>query len=715
MRRVFRLQTLIYLLLFTSMIVLNSCQTSSPSVKPKPALPDLDPNESIYLDPEAAYDMANLQEVVVLYDDQFVADFSTQSRSLRPPQAYAETLKRGNRLSTQAYNEVNGALINAQSIANLVGGSFGFKASIAPVSDYQAGDAFKVARVIYMGSTYDHPIPQALIDDTAAGAPVTWISYNIWKMGAANLASLGLEYVELIAAYSVEAAEMSYNKIEYRGYDFPKAIVGMDIIHMNPLDPSVKVLAEAKKPTGERIPYALQSGNFWYIADLPTIYISELDRYMVFADLLPQMLGLNRTCSPRAVLRVEDVKAYDGADELARVFGMLEDLSVPYGIATVPYYLEELNNISLTFRDSPAVLAELLKAQASQGEIFQHGTYHMYQGLANPVSVSGDDWEFWNINTNTPIDGFKDWEALKRIRDGQTELRNLGLDPIGWITPHYAAPIDFYPQFKRAYWRQFERRLLAIDDLVGGQLFPYPVRDYPDRTFLIPENTNYLSNVNPLSNFIERAKANSVLDCPWLGMFIHPYLFDPAYTGEGATSVAEFSKFIGELRSLGYRFVAPSKVYINPVNGTTLAAQKVPFVSNAVVQSSKLCMDADSSPVFQYDCSTDPNQLFSFRLLAGTSSVYTIKDNASGECLSVEGSSLDDMVPIVRETCTDAPNQQFRLRNVDTETYQIVSVNSNKCLDIEERADFGGARLEQRGCNKTLPTQQWQFEGKYNN
>jgi hypothetical protein len=45
----------------------------------------------------------------------------------------------------------------------------------------------------------------------------------------------------------------------------------------------------------------------------------------------------------------------------------------------------------------------------------------------------------------------------------------------------------------------------------------------------------------------------------------------------------------------------------------------------------------------------------------------------------------------------------------------MVAIHSNKCVDIEVQADFGGARLEQQACNKTIPSQLWQFEGKFNN
>ena len=53
----------------------------------------------------------------------------------------------------------------------------------------------------------------------------------------------------------------------------------------------------------------MRSGNFWYVADMPFSYIGPRDRYLVFADLLHDMLGVQHAESHKALVRLEDVGA----------------------------------------------------------------------------------------------------------------------------------------------------------------------------------------------------------------------------------------------------------------------------------------------------------------------------------------------------------------------------------------------------------------------
>ena len=55
----------------------------------------------------------------------------------------------------------------------------------APVANYKAGDLNAYTAVIYLGSTYDEPLPTAFLDDvTATTKRVTWVYDNIWQLTA---------------------------------------------------------------------------------------------------------------------------------------------------------------------------------------------------------------------------------------------------------------------------------------------------------------------------------------------------------------------------------------------------------------------------------------------------------------------------------------------------------------------------------------------------
>ncbi|MGH2754855.1 MAG: hypothetical protein ACRDLB_10530, partial [Actinomycetota bacterium] len=65
--------------------------------------------------------------------------------------------------------------------ANLAGhfGSYDTK----PVQEYTAGEMANYTAVIYIGSSYDEPLPNAFLDDTLAGkGNVVWAGWNIWQL-----------------------------------------------------------------------------------------------------------------------------------------------------------------------------------------------------------------------------------------------------------------------------------------------------------------------------------------------------------------------------------------------------------------------------------------------------------------------------------------------------------------------------------------------------
>ncbi|MCA9835454.1 MAG: DUF2334 domain-containing protein [Trueperaceae bacterium] len=546
------------------MLGLNGCQ----SQKTNPDPPNYNEADPDILSPLEA--PGERQIVLVLYDDLEPAALKDGGSVKHAPQYFAEEATVGlNVLQGTSYSYTDAAILFAQQIANLVQGTEGHWAEIQPVSQYQAGDAFTVKHTFYIGSTYDSPIPDAFITDIMSGAKVTWLSYNVWALDNANLGTgldqLGLQFNDVLEAATPARIRSTYNTIEYNNYDFKKQLEPMDIVDMSVDETQVQVYAWARNSGGQRIPYAMKTGNFWYIADNPFIYVYERDRYLVFADLVPLMLGYDISCAPRAIIRVEDVSPNDSATTLATVFNILDEEKVPFGIATIPVYQSQANNIELKWGDNPAALAEMLKAQSGYGQILQHGFTHNYPGLLNPSGDSGNDWEFWNINTDAPISGLTPEIAVQRVKDGRDELLSYGLWPRAWVTPHYAADPSYYSAFKDAYWRFYERRTLKSGNTVTGQFFPYPVRDINNRGLILPENTNFISVGNLLPDILETARANLAMRCPWMGNFFHPFLLDPDYTEVNAVSPAELRQFFADVRALGYTFVSPSSVRRNPI------------------------------------------------------------------------------------------------------------------------------------------------------
>jgi uncharacterized protein YdaL len=473
--------------------------------------------------------------------------------------------------AASAYSYPDAAQVYAIMVANLVGRYSTLTPVIQSVSSYQAGQAKQALRTFYIGSTYGDPVPDALISDIMQGAPVTWLNYQIWQLDrptlGASLAQLGLSYVGLNAEYDPAQYTTGFNTINYRNYAFKKFLAPMEMIEVAVTGPNVIVHAEAVNSAGRKIPYALQSGNFWYFADLPLSYITETDRYLVFADLLGPMLGRDQTCEPRAVARMEDLSPNDNAADLRRMLDSIRRVNIPFAAATIPLYKNNTTGTTRTWQQNSTALTQLRRVPNMKGRIFQHGYTHQYEGLNNPFGETGVDFEFWQATDNGsggfnyigPIPGQTPASALQRVQSGRTLLVGLGLSPSGWVTPHYAADPSFYTGFNTVYPRVMERRLYRVGSVIAGQFFPYPVKDVAG-TLIIPETLGSLQPGYLLDKVMAAARANRALRCPWAGHFFHAYTLNPQYTGTNAITPARFEQLLRDIQALGYRYVDPNTV-----------------------------------------------------------------------------------------------------------------------------------------------------------
>jgi len=486
-------------------------------------------------------------------------------------------------VQTQAYSYPDAAQIYAIMLTNLLGRYADVAVTRKAASQYSAGEANLYYRTFYIGSTYEDPVPTALISDIMGGARVTWLNYNIWRLNnpaiGASLGQLGLRYVAIHPEYQPAQFSVGFNKISYRGYTFKKHIPGLlevpiEMIELAVESPSVEVHAWAENSAGRRIPYALQSGNFWYIADNPFTYIHEQDRYLIFADLIAPMMGRDVTCAPRALARMEDLSPGDEGDDLKRMLDVIDRVGIPFIATVIPLYVDN-NTDPVTkkrWTENSGALDQLHRIPKIRGRIFQHGYTHQFENLKNPFGVSGGDWEFWRVEldasgkriTSSPIPGMTASSALRRIETGRSILMSLStptskLAPEGWTTPHYEADPSYYATFNQVYKRVIERRIYQVGSVIAGQFFPYPVRDV-NGTLILPEN---LGSVQPnylLPMVEEAARANRVLRCPWASHFFHAYTIKPTYDGPNAYSAAQFEGFLRNIQDLGYTYVDPTTV-----------------------------------------------------------------------------------------------------------------------------------------------------------
>jgi len=457
--------------------------------------------------------------------------------------------------------------MNARFLVNLLG-HFPQSYQMIPVEQYSTGDALHARATFYVGNVYNNPLPAVFLQDImATSKPVCWFKYNLWQLGSGS--SFGTEFETKFGFRFDYMDNSGFTQIEYNGESFSKdqrdPELGRALITI-PTQASSPALAR-QLPSSNSIPYVVHCSNFWYVADSPFTYISEDDRYLVFADLLHDILQRDHPPIHQAIIRLEDVDPTYNSQTLRNAADLLNAEGIPFCVAVIARYLDPLGYYShgpavdVPLSTAPDSIRTLKYMVSRGGQIVVHGYTNQYQAVPNPYdAVSADDYEFFRVTVDaqTNVINFApvpedsaDW-AQGRVNAALSEFGVAGLNPVAWETPHYTASEIDYRIFATNFPLSIQRVLYS--DSAGhssGQFFPYTIETDVYGQKLLPEN---LGNVNPFgsgltaprlpADIVRTARKNRVLRDAWASAFFHPYL-DISYLDE----------LVSGLKDLGYVFV----------------------------------------------------------------------------------------------------------------------------------------------------------------
>ncbi len=445
-----------------------------------------------------------------------------------------------------------------------------------PVTDYTAGELSGYTAVVYIGSTYDEPVPVDFLDDViATDKPVLWVYDNIWQLTARQTdftAARGFTWRQFDFA--------SVGEVRYHGTSLTRETInGAGIMDTVVADPTrATVLADAVRADGTTLPWAVRSGNLTYVGEVPFAYMTHDDRYLAFADLLFDALAPAAPTRHRALVRIEDVGPDADPAELRAVADYLYSQRVPFTVAVYPRYRDPngVNNggraEDYTLRQRPRVVRALRYMQARGGTLLMHGYTHQYGNVANPYDgVSGNDFEFYAAHVDAadqviydgPVPGDSATWAAGRVTAGLREFSRAGLaQPTIFEFPHYAGSDADYRAVAARFGTRYERGLYFPGTLSGGtpdyarmvgQFFPYTVRDVYG-TAVVPENIGNVEpepyNTHPArlpADLLASAQRNLAVRDGVASFFYHPYL------GTGY-----LKQVVEGVRGMGYTFVPAS-------------------------------------------------------------------------------------------------------------------------------------------------------------
>lgn len=437
-----------------------------------------------------------------------------------------------------------------------------------PVSRYTAGSAARHELTIYIGSTYDEPLPDAFLADVAGGAPTLWMGANIWQL-VGRYGGTGLQ--------SAAIDEAAVTTVRYHGTELTRnAAAGAMVRVAATPGADVKTVADAVLPDGTVAPYAVRTKTLTYVAEVPLTYVTFDDRYLILTDLLFDQLEPAAPQRHRALVRIEDVGPHSDPAQLRTIADALAARNVPFSVAVFPVYDDAGGVYSggvpvhKTLSGAPAVVEALRYMAAHGGTLIMHGYTHGLAGAKNPYGVSAEDYEFYRAHVDPagavaldgPVpDDSADW-ALGRLAAARQEWTAAGLTPPDiWEFPHYTASAADYRAIASAPGiRARYEQVLYFSGILSGtpagtrsvsQFFPYVVDDAYG-TPVIPETLGNVSTqrfnqhgVRLAADLLASARRQLVVRDNVTSFFYHPFL-----------GLQYLPELIDGIQRLGYTFVA---------------------------------------------------------------------------------------------------------------------------------------------------------------
>jgi uncharacterized protein YdaL/spore coat protein CotH len=396
----------------------------------------------------------------------------------------------------------HGALY-AMVVNNLLG-HFATDVTIAEVKNYRTNDLDNYDAAVYIGSSYELSPPRAFLEDVydRESFPVFWMGYHIDSFIQENS---GFDADNRFGfRFTADLEGEVYNHVYYNGSEILRNSEDVYFTGIEIVDDQKCELTAYMQNDSQIRPYLVHCGEFWYMVTVPFSYMAP--DVSIFADALHDFLKTDVKPIHRALVRIEDVSIGTANKDLLRSLAdTFYDLGVPFSVGVIPLF-KDPNGVwfepgtEMSIGDSEDFLDMLRYLQSKGGTLIVHGYTHQSEG------ISGEDFEFWDENTDTPVaDDSYAWAADRAKKAKQIFIDALGYEPEIWETPHYQASYVDYFAFSTVFSTVYER-IRVFDELriptsESGEIVPgyYDVMPSPFvmyRTYYglraVPENLGYI-------------------------------------------------------------------------------------------------------------------------------------------------------------------------------------------------------------------------------
>ena len=413
----------------------------------------------------------------------------------------------------------NYAMGDGRQLATLLG-HFNTKVVIQGVNDYVPNEMKGYDFTFYVGFHAHNSVPAAFLNDVLTiDKQIIWLNTGMAEFCRRYPVAARFGFrVTSLDSLSIFDVVKSGDRV------FEKGEPNLNVIEIRKTQ-QVHVLATALSSKRKRqLPYIVVSDNLTYVADSPFASAGESDRYLLFADMLHDILGEPHEESHSAIIRIEDVSPIDDPDRLREIADILSGEGIPFLVGVIPFYVDPGQGIHVSLSDKPDVVDALKYMVRNGATLVMHGVTHQYKG------VTATDFEFWDGNTNRPIKGETADAISKKLELGIQEFLKNGLHPLLWETPHYTAPFVVYETVSKYFSTAIEQRL-SIEDYDYSQYFPYVIKKdlfgqtiYPENLGYVPLSADKKVSEGYVQNIIRNAKENLYVRDGFAACFFHPFL-----------------------------------------------------------------------------------------------------------------------------------------------------------------------------------------------
>jgi uncharacterized protein YdaL/uncharacterized lipoprotein YddW (UPF0748 family) len=387
-----------------------------------------------------------------------------------------------------------------------------------------------VVFVVCVDQEYQFP-EQFLVNLSEFQNTLCWIHYGVDQFLKLNRNRFG--FILNNVRY-----DSTYNQVFYNEFTLPRTDPAFSEIAIT--DSSICHQIATLSNGIDFLPYAVKSDNFWYFVDLPTAFVIEGGRHIVFSDLLHDIIREDHERRPLALVRIEDVNPLTDPNSIKKIARYLKSQKVPFSLGLTPFYLNPETNENVALSDRPEIVEALKNIVRSGGSIIMHGSTHQYRGETTA------DYEFWDIMSGTPLFSDSKEYVRQRLITGLSELGKNKLYPIVWETPHYGASQLDYSVINTFFSTAYERRQ-TIDLHGSDQLLPYLIYEHTAGGKIIPENLGYIPLTSPDANpMLMAAQNNLAVRDGVASFFFHPFV-----------DISVLKDIISGLKKLGYSFASP--------------------------------------------------------------------------------------------------------------------------------------------------------------